>query len=261
VTPKRGYGPDHPRFPGYDVLSQADAWDEVTRATVLSRLHPDLTQTGFDSSVLSDPMQPSPAGTGEKDEESGAKQASSPRFFTHDQFREAASLLDQLVGQDAEPMVPVAWMVDARLAENSTDGWHYDNMPPDRETWQDSLAALDEDARQAHGMDFAACPPMAQRALLQAIHDLDTQSWHGLPADRVWNVWMRYACTAFYSHPAAWNEIGFGGPAYPRGYKNAHVNGLEPFEVRDVTPQHDPVKTPGPFMPTPGTPSSKGASS
>ena len=30
---------------------------------------------------------------------------------------------------------------------------------------------------------------------------------------------MRYACTAFYAHPWAWNEIGFGGPAYPRGYK------------------------------------------
>lgn len=255
MSPKSGYGPDHPRFPGFDVLSQADTWDEVTRATVLSRLHPHLTQTGFESAVLSDPMQPSPAGTGEKDENLGATQAS-PRFFSDHEFREAASLLDQLVGQDAEPMVPVAWMVDARLAENSTDGWHYDNMPPDRETWQHSLRALDEDAREAHDMDFAACPPMTQRALLQAIQDLNTQSWHGLPANRVWNVWMRYACTAFYSHPAAWNEIGFDGPAYPRGYKNLHIDGLESFEVHDATPQHDPVRTPGPFMPTP-----KGATS
>ena len=29
---------------------------------------------------------------------------------------------------------------------------------------------------------------------------------------------MRGVLGAFYSHPWAWNEIGFGGPAYPRGY-------------------------------------------
>ena len=29
---------------------------------------------------------------------------------------------------------------------------------------------------------------------------------------------MRVVLACFYSHPWAWNEIGFGGPAYPRGY-------------------------------------------
>ena len=35
---------------------------------------------------------------------------------------------------------------------------------------------------------------------------------------RAWSVVMRAVLAAFYSHPWAWNEIGFGGPAYPRGY-------------------------------------------
>ena len=65
--------------------------------------------------------------------------------------------------------------------------------------------------------------------------------WHGLNAARVWSLWTRYACTAFYSHPHVWNEIGFPGPAYPRGYKNAGVGKLEPFEVRDARPAEDPV--------------------
>ena len=42
--------------------------------------------------------------------------------------------------------------------------------------------------------------------------------------------------------PAAWNEIGFGGPAYPRGYKNLGVDKREPFEVRDAHPADDPVR-------------------
>ena len=56
----------------------------------------------------------------------------------------------------------------------------------------------------------------------------------------MWSLWTRYACTAFYSHPAAWAEIGFPGPAYPRGYKNAGVGKLEPFEVRDARPADRP---------------------
>jgi len=52
----------------------------------------------------------------------------------------------------------------------------------------------------------------------------------------------RYACTAFYAHPSAWAEIGFPGPAYPRGYKNAGVGKLEPFEVGGAQPAEDPVR-------------------
>jgi hypothetical protein len=35
--------------------------------------------------------------------------------------------------------------------------------------------------------------------------------------------------------------MGFPGPAYPRGYKNAAAGGREPFEVADTRPSDDPV--------------------
>jgi len=38
----------------------------------------------------------------------------------------------------------------------------------------------------------------------------------------------------------AWNEIGFGGPAYPRGYKNIGIDAREPWEVADRS-DLDPV--------------------
>jgi hypothetical protein len=42
--------------------------------------------------------------------------------------------------------------------------------------------------------------------------------------------------SGFYSHPWAWNEIGFGGPAYPRGYMRlGPVSSLEPFETPGAT--------------------------
>ena len=65
---------------------------------------------------------------------------------------------------------------------------------------------------------------------------------HGRSAKHVWSLWTRYACTAFYAQPVAWAEIGFPGPAYPRGYKNAGVDSLEPLEVRDAKPAIDPLR-------------------
>jgi hypothetical protein len=55
---------------------------------------------------------------------------------------------------------------------------------------------------------------------------------------------MRGALSTFYSHPWAWNEIGFGGPAYPRGYMRLQPGpaGREPherLEAFDVDPVPD----------------------
>jgi hypothetical protein len=195
------------RFPGFDALSQEKHWDLVTAGVVLSR--------------LSMPAQ--------------------MRFFTPDEQATAAALCDQLLDQRDDPTVPVVNMIDARLAENQTDGWHYQDMPEDGEAWRVSLRALDEDAMNRFGGGFAACSPEHQATLIQAVRDLGDEDWRGLRAGHVWSLWTRYACTAFYSHPAAWSEIGFPGPAYPRGYKNLGVDRREPFEVRDALPSDDPV--------------------
>ncbi len=202
------------RFPGFDAVAQAPHWDARTAGVVLARLGlpPDI------------------------------------RFFTPPEQAIATALCDRLLGQagDAgEPAVPVAAMIDARLAEQQTDGWRYADLPEDTRAWRDTLGYLDADARAAHGRGFAQCPAADQEALIQAVQDLGSGRWHGLPASRVWSLWTRYACTAFYSHPVAWNEIGFPGPAYPRGYKNAGVGRREPFEVADAQPGDDPVREPG----------------
>ena len=199
-------GGRQPRFPGFDVLAQAEHWDPVTAEVVLARLAP-----------------PPPI-----------------RFFTPDEEAIARPLLDLLLDQHDEPRVPVLQMIDSRLAERSTDGWRYEDMPEDGQAWRDTLAALDEDAHDVHGTGFAHCADDARRALIQAVQDLGAKQWHGLSASRVWSLWTRYACTAFYSHPWAWNEMGFGGPAYPRGYKNAGMGRREPWEVADRE-DHDPV--------------------
>ncbi|NQX37178.1 gluconate 2-dehydrogenase subunit 3 family protein [Herbiconiux sp. VKM Ac-2851] len=200
-----------PRFPGFDVMTRSREWDDATRATVHSRLH----------------------------------SLPAIRFFTREEEATAKCLLDRLVGQhdaNGDVTVDLVRMVDARLAEDQTDGWHYDTMPTDEDAWRQSLAALDDDARAAHDEAFADLDRDRQRAVIEAVRTCTDERWHDLPPRAVWSLWTRYAATAFYSHPAVWNEIGFSGPAYPRGYKNLGVGRLEPSEVHDVNPGDDPLR-------------------
>jgi hypothetical protein len=38
----------------------------------------------------------------------------------------------------------------------------------------------------------------------------------------------------YYAHPAAWSEIGFGGPASPRGYVRLGFDERDPWEAEEV---------------------------
>jgi hypothetical protein len=185
------------RFPGFDVLGQRDHWDDATAEVVLARVR-------------------SPGAA---------------RFFTPAEEATALALCAELLATD-EP-VPFVASIDARLADDTTDGWHHEDMPCDGSAWRASLRALDEDAQNAYGCPFSACDGDARARLVDAVRCSSEGTWHGLPGRWIWSLWTRYACTAFFSHPSAWNEIGFPGPAYPRGYKHATVGGREPFEVRD----------------------------
>jgi len=206
--PATAPGPD--RFPGFRVVGQAGHWDEATRAVVLARLEP-----------------PGPT-----------------RFFSKAEQAAAVVLVGLLVDVDEELAASLVAEIDGRLADDETDGWHYDDMPTDEEAWRRSLAALDAEAADRGGESFAALSPDDAHAAVAGIADSDAERWHGLPRGRLWDLWMRYSCTAYYAHPAAWDEMGWGGPAYPRGYKNIGIDAREPYEVADHDPGFDPARRP-----------------
>ena len=41
---------------------------------------------------------------------------------------------------------------------------------------------------------------------------------------------------AYYAHPTAWSEIGFGGPASPRGYVRMNFDRRDPWEAAEAQP-------------------------
>jgi hypothetical protein len=195
-----------PRFPGYDVLDKrrSPSWNEQTRAVVEKRLHrvPDR------------------------------------RFFSETEWAILSSVCDRLIPQPDRPVspVPIAPFIDEKLFENRGDGYRYEDMPPMRDAWRRGLHAIDEEARGRWGRGFRDLPPNQQDAVLRAIQHGDARSaaWQGLPPRRfLLTMLLREVVSVYYAHPAAWNEIGFGGPASPRGYVRLGFDRRDSWEAEE----------------------------
>ncbi|MGH9062606.1 MAG: gluconate 2-dehydrogenase subunit 3 family protein, partial [Acidimicrobiales bacterium] len=117
------------RYPDYDVLESAGTWDAATARVVMARLR----------------------APGELS------------FFSAEEAPTLRAFCDTATAQDAEPRVPVAELVDEKLAAGRLDGYQYADMPDDRETWHLVLSGLDEVARSRHGAGSFAALPLDQR--------------------------------------------------------------------------------------------------
>ena len=148
------------------------------------------------------------------------------RFFSEAEAAILRAFCDVVLAQDREPRIPVLEHVDAKLAAGHGEGYRYADLPEDGETWRLTARGLD-------AAGFAEADDAARRDICAAFAagDLDLGD---VDSSRVWSVVMRDALSAFYAHPWAWNEIGFGGPAYPRGYARLGVGLSESWEGEEA---------------------------
>lgn len=121
-----------PCYPGYDVLDKWDtpSWNDATRRAIDARLR---------------------------------VAATAPRHLDAERFATLGALCARIVPQqpDGVGTVPVAALIDARLANDEGDGFRDARLPPLRAAWEIGLAALDATARAAHNVPFAASAPSA----------------------------------------------------------------------------------------------------
>jgi hypothetical protein len=204
---RRGTAPQgRGRYPDFDVLDQVDHWDEVTRRVVLDRV----------------------------------ERVPPIRFFDEAEAATLGAFCDTLLAQDCEPRIPVLAMVDEKLHRDQLDGFRYADLPSDQQTWRQVARCLDAEAERRAGRDFAAAPQRTRDEIVDRFAHGDLE-WEGFPVERAWSVVTRAVLSAFYSHPWAWNEIGFGGPAYPRGFARLGAGQREHWE-RPPEFEVDPVE-------------------
>ncbi|MGH9502822.1 MAG: gluconate 2-dehydrogenase subunit 3 family protein [Terriglobales bacterium] len=193
-------------YPGFSTLSQSLFWDNATRQVVTERVD-------------------SP---------------SAMKFFSTEEWEFWTAVFGRLIPQaDRTPdrRIPVVAPLDHRLHNNQTVGYRYDNMPQDREAYRMGREAIDQEALQEFGDRFLGLPHRQQGLVLRALHDgkpkAAAQIWKNMSVHRFWQLLMGDAIDGYYAHPWAWDEIGFGGPAYPRAYTRLEHGEPEPWEVEE----------------------------
>jgi hypothetical protein len=191
-------------YPGFNTLAQQDYWDEATRTVVLDRVNniPPL------------------------------------RFFSPEEALLMQAVVDRIIPQDdrvAARRVPVLNSIDKRLHDDVQDGYRFEGMPRDRDAFHLGIKGMQAIADKLFQRPFEELNANQQDQVLLSLHDAapaaGDEIWQQLPVTHFWQLLVQDCIEGYYSHPYAWDEIGFGGPAYPRGYMRLENGEPEPWEV------------------------------
>ena len=199
------------RFPGYDVLSKRDSlsWNDPTRRAVDERL------------AVED----------------------KPLFFSNGEYLTLSAICERILPQpEPEKKVPLAAYIDRNMHRHGDAGTRYEPMPYDGECWKIGLAALEAEAQASFAASFHAIAAADADALLRRCQDgyLHHAAWGDVPPAMFFHRRILADIPAvYYAHPAAWSEIGFGGPASPRGYVRMQANRRDPWEAAEAHPGKD----------------------
>ncbi|HEX8785280.1 MAG TPA: gluconate 2-dehydrogenase subunit 3 family protein [Telluria sp.] len=197
------------RYPGYQVLSKwnSPSFDDTTRRVLTARL---------------DAVPPR-------------------RFLDEDEWALLEAVNARLLPQpERTHPIPITPWIDAMLHENRGEGYRHPDVPPLRDAWRRGLAAVQDEARRRHGRRFAELNAAEQDALLQSLADDHAESplWREVASGYARHFFTDYllktAAGIYYAHPEAWNEIGFGGPASPRGYVRLGLDARDPWEGKEA---------------------------
>jgi hypothetical protein len=163
------------------------------------------------------------------------------RFFSAEEAQLLEALCGCAVPQDDRPAaqrVPIAPWIDERLYADKGPGYRYENMPEDREAYRMGLRGFDETAHHLFDTVFIDLPRADQEGVMRQVAEgfPPGKTWERLSAVIFFQLFMSDVISNYYAHPSAWAEIGFGGPASPRGHIRLRLNFHDPWEADEHQP-------------------------
>lgn len=203
---------DQTRFPQFDVLAQRDAWDEYTRSVVLQRLGP-----------------------------------AQPAVLSEQEVHTLRAVLRHLLCETREDVLDFAVShVDGRLHDGVGEGQRKPGVPPEPELIRLGLAGLDVVAASRCGTAFADCASDVRFDILAALQKGQVAELGGFPQKEFFQKVLGLGVDACASHPAVWSEMGYAGPAYPRGYYRLDRGIRDPWEPEFAVPHRGEADMDGP---------------
>lgn len=189
-------------YPTYDVMNGKEHWDPHTRQIVMNRL---IREHGYG-------------------------------FLTMEEaevLRPVCSLLaDDFRGEIVQY---VLCHIDDALTKDIGEGQRRFGVPPARTLIRGGIGALDRCALARYRHHFYGIAEEEQRMMMLELSENRVEPsglWGNVPQAAFFQKLLTFTVEAYFSHPKVWSEIGYGGPAYPRGYVRTDIGQLDPWEAK-----------------------------
>jgi hypothetical protein len=189
-------------YPSYDVLAHAEHWDDHTRHIVTARIIRDKP-FGYLTAVETEML----------------------RMWS-------SRLVDDTRG---EIIQYVLCHIDQTLSDNRGEGQRKPGVPAARDLIRNGLRALDAACQRLYIKRFFELDVSVQTRLMKDISNEEAEPapiWKAIPQKEFFKKLLNLTIEAYYSHPTVWSEIGYAGPAYPRGYIRARPGQWDSWEAR-----------------------------
>ncbi|MFE5320824.1 gluconate 2-dehydrogenase subunit 3 family protein [Paenibacillus sp. NPDC056579] len=97
------------------------------------------------------------------------------------------------------------------------------------------LQAIEQGAQSQYDTSFLNLDIDQQKQYLQHISESaakPNEIWNEIPQEALFKKLLNLTVESYCSHPRVWSEIGYAGPAYPRGYIRTQLGQLDPWEAQ-----------------------------
>jgi len=138
------------------------------------------------------------------------------QFFSPAQAAALQAALARLLHETDEWLLAkVLEHIDGTIAHGRGEGFRPEEQPPEAEFWRAGVALL--------GHHFALEAPEWQDLRLRQIQQDVPPFFKAL---------LKEALTGYCSLPPVWSFMGYGGPAFPRGYVRIELGLVDPWEAK-----------------------------
>lgn len=190
------------RYPGYNLLTQVKEWDPHTREIVLNRLGP----------------------------------FPEPEFLQKDEVETVKNIAKHLVFDDRNEILDyVIFYMDRKLTSEIGEDQRKPGLPKEKDLIRLGLKALDHLSKTIKQCNFRDLDSQNQFKILAALQNGKASyipDWSQVPQQALFKKLVEITISAYYSHPIIWSEIGYGGPAFPRGYVRIERGLNDPWEAK-----------------------------
>ncbi|ACV62756.1 conserved hypothetical protein [Desulfofarcimen acetoxidans DSM 771] len=189
------------RYINYNVLKEKEHWDDHTREIVLKRLGPFIEY----------------------------------KFLSEHETKMILAIAEHIVYDERkEILLYVVHNLDNTLASPIGENQRKVGIPEHKILVRQGLKAVDKFAQKQYGVSFLEINKQQQLSVLTALSKGEAMQmeWQSIPQKELFKKLATEIVSAYYSHPTVWSEIGYGGPAYPRGYVRVETGLTDPWEAK-----------------------------